>query len=259
MYDLKNKRFGRLTVMEFSENQGSSSPSNCRWKCRCDCGNETNVVAYALTGGGTQSCGCLRSEIMARLNARPMLEKGMRFGKLVTLGTFTRLKGLIRYNCECDCGKSTAVTKGNLVNGTTLSCGCLRSIDRRKEPGGVTSRNRVILTYKKTARNRNICFTLNEADLIRLFSGNCFYCGASPSNTAKDGLVEFTYNGIDRINSDIGYCIENCVSCCWTCNRMKGCLTHDEFLTKITQIFSKNNSYTEVEINEIGLRGMKGI
>ena len=40
-------------------------------------------------------------------------------------------------------------------------------------------------------------------------------------------------NGIDRINSDKGYTIDNCVPCCAQCNHMKLDYTTEEFLTKI--------------------------
>ena len=39
LIDLTGKRFGRLTVIERAENDKSGNPF---WKCKCDCGNETN-------------------------------------------------------------------------------------------------------------------------------------------------------------------------------------------------------------------------
>ena len=54
------KRFGRLTVIEFA---GISKTRKAMWICQCDCGNITQPIAgYSLRGGGTQSCGCLKSE-----------------------------------------------------------------------------------------------------------------------------------------------------------------------------------------------------
>jgi len=50
--DLTGKRFGRLVVMYYAGNQ--------RWHCRCDCGNETDVLTGRLNSGHTKSCGCLR-------------------------------------------------------------------------------------------------------------------------------------------------------------------------------------------------------
>ena len=51
--DLTDKKFGRLTVVEFaSVNKHGKS----MWKCRCECGNEIVVVGSHLTSGHTTSC-----------------------------------------------------------------------------------------------------------------------------------------------------------------------------------------------------------
>lgn len=53
--DIKNKKFGMLTAIEIiniSDNNGAL------WKCKCDCGNFTNVNISSLTNGSTVSCGC---------------------------------------------------------------------------------------------------------------------------------------------------------------------------------------------------------
>lgn len=55
--DLTNQRFGRLTAQEYVGGK--------RWKCTCDCGSESMVFAYQLTSGRSQSCGCLRAELMS--------------------------------------------------------------------------------------------------------------------------------------------------------------------------------------------------
>lgn len=55
--DLKDKRFGRLIVLErFGRH---SSDNRITWKCKCDCGNETVVKGKDLKIGKTKSCGCL--------------------------------------------------------------------------------------------------------------------------------------------------------------------------------------------------------
>jgi hypothetical protein len=42
--------------------------------------------------------------------------------------------------------------------------------------------------------------------------------------------ASYIYNGVDRVNNDFGYSIDNCVSCCKVCNRMKGKKTVAEFV-----------------------------
>lgn len=53
-----NKRFGRLTVIEFL---GTSNNQNF-WKCKCDCGNYTISSSARLNNGNKLSCGCLKSK-----------------------------------------------------------------------------------------------------------------------------------------------------------------------------------------------------
>ena len=67
--DLTGKRFGRLIVIEISEERRSNG--SCKWLCKCDCGNEKVIVGDYLKRGDVKSCGCLRTEI-----AKPILEKG---------------------------------------------------------------------------------------------------------------------------------------------------------------------------------------
>ena len=51
-------RFSRLTVIEYAGKRDGMH----RWKCRCDCGNETIVGQTPLQTGRTKSCGCLNRQ-----------------------------------------------------------------------------------------------------------------------------------------------------------------------------------------------------
>jgi hypothetical protein len=57
--DLTNQRFGRLLVIQETEQR--KNRSIC-WLCLCDCGNEKVVSSDYLVQGKTQSCGCLHIE-----------------------------------------------------------------------------------------------------------------------------------------------------------------------------------------------------
>lgn len=52
--DLTGLKFGKLTVVSFSDIKNGNS----RWLCRCDCGNEVKVFGFNLKTGNTTSCGC---------------------------------------------------------------------------------------------------------------------------------------------------------------------------------------------------------
>lgn len=58
--DLKDRRFGRLTVIEPTEKRSASG--SVIWRCQCDCGRETLQPASVLCLGGVTSCGCKRKE-----------------------------------------------------------------------------------------------------------------------------------------------------------------------------------------------------
>ena len=53
MFDLAGQRFGKLVVIE------KGGPRH--WKCRCDCGKETEASGYHLRIGKRKSCGCLKT------------------------------------------------------------------------------------------------------------------------------------------------------------------------------------------------------
>ena len=55
MKDLKGQKFGKLTVIEFSEIRSKYA----YWRCVCDCGREKIARGANLISGQTQSCGCL--------------------------------------------------------------------------------------------------------------------------------------------------------------------------------------------------------
>ena len=52
--DIANQRFGMLVALHEVESPDGKS----LWRCKCDCGNEKNVVKGYLTSGNTMSCGC---------------------------------------------------------------------------------------------------------------------------------------------------------------------------------------------------------
>lgn len=64
--DLRGRRFGRLTVLHQTENEGNQTA----WLCQCDCGNTVVVKSANLKRGKTESCGCLKSEHLGKVQDR---------------------------------------------------------------------------------------------------------------------------------------------------------------------------------------------
>ena len=73
-------------------------------------------------------------------------------------------------------------------------------------------------TYRKRhkAKFGNIKM-ISENEFLEITSHNCHYCGVAGPN------------GIDRIDSTIGYKKTNCVPCCKHCNYVKGNLQITDF------------------------------
>ena len=64
--DLTGKRFNRLTVIKRVKNRGNLT---C-WLCKCDCGNEVEVIGSNLKRGTTKSCGCYNHDILVKRNTK---------------------------------------------------------------------------------------------------------------------------------------------------------------------------------------------
>ena len=60
MKDLIGKKFNNLTVIKFSHKDNRLKPF---WLCKCECGNEKIIREDCFICGGTQSCGCILSNL----------------------------------------------------------------------------------------------------------------------------------------------------------------------------------------------------
>jgi len=61
--DLTGQQFGRLTVIKRVEND---KYDRTQWLCKCDCGHNIITKSYYLRSGDTQSCGCLKKELVSK-------------------------------------------------------------------------------------------------------------------------------------------------------------------------------------------------
>lgn len=174
---------------------------------------------------------------------------GQRFFRLVALRTSGRSKSRsLMWECLCDCGKTTYVSGSALRRGDIQSCGCYNP--RRTLPPGESGFNRLLSIYIASAKKRSLVFKLTDLEFEVLTRGNCFYCGIAPSATTQHPLLSnagkqnarYVYNGIDRVDNTKGYTIDNCVSCCTTCNLAKREKSTDQFLTWIRRIVAFRHS-----------------
>ncbi len=59
--NLKNQKFGRLTVIK--ETKKRNSCEHVVWLCKCDCGEIREISSHSLKSKNTTSCGCYHKEI----------------------------------------------------------------------------------------------------------------------------------------------------------------------------------------------------
>lgn len=188
---------------------------------------------------------------------------GKKYGKLTvidfshttTIQQKDRLRVKYWFNCNCDCGNTTLVTKTCLVSkiGGTRSCGCSKingwkiSAAKQKgiarpfmqKPDGISIVHSSYLAYKAGSLKREIPFILPEEEFTTLTTRNCHYCNSEPKIFKKsDSFTTRKMNGIDRINSSLGYTIDNCVPCCKICNYMKQELSEVEFYEHMEKILT---------------------
>lgn len=86
--------------------------------------------------------------------------------------------------------------------------------------------------YQYSAIQRQKEFDLSTTTFRRLIHSKCYYCGVEPKQVHNEML----YNGIDRLDNDQGYNIDNCLACCKVCNRGKGDMSSSEYTTHLTRI-----------------------
>ena len=52
-------KYGKLTVLKYA---GLNKTGQALWECKCDCGNNTQVLGINLRNGNSRSCGCIKSK-----------------------------------------------------------------------------------------------------------------------------------------------------------------------------------------------------
>lgn len=135
------------------------------------------------------------------------------------------------------CCKELSIENFNGIKGITLTCNICRTsnkiqdLKRDKANRNKLERERVYYNYTKWAKNRNLDFNIERTDFENLIKMNCYYCNI---------LQENGMNGLDRIDPNIGYTKENCVSCCQMCNYIKMKDDIDDFKNRIEHILIYN-------------------
>ena len=146
---------------------------------------------------------------------------GQRFARLTVISLVGRAKnrqGL--WQCMCDCGQKTIVTRGNLTSGGIRSCGCLKRDVPKKIIHGATRNRQITGLYSVWRTMRARCYSpssisypyygfrgITVCDRWRFGESSksgyeCFLADMGPRPSPQ--------HSIDRINNNGNYEPSNC-------------------------------------------------
>lgn len=175
--DYTGKKFGKLTVIEEAENKGRRT---C-WSCKCECGNFCIVKTDELRSRDTESCGCLRKDLLF------VDITGKKFGYLTALRCLKMKKNATTYlwECRCECGNFCIIDGNPLRSLHTKSCGCIRPDDVRLEQAkerffsniektdtcwiwkGLYHKEYGLLFYKRHIKAHRFSYMIHKGHLIK--------------------------------------------------------------------------------------------
>lgn len=147
---------------------------------------------------------------------------GQTFGRLFVLQRHfpNGPQGQPMWECRCECGNVVVTWGQSLRRKESRSCGCLHaeSIAKSNSLPPYRSTYNVLCSSAKRAHK---VMKLTFKQFMSFVGKPCFYCGtklAWPEHNAKNGYKGYH---LDRKNTLLGYTVNNCVACCWRCNRAK--------------------------------------
>lgn len=143
--------------------------------------------------------------------------------------------GYSLWEMACDCGNTIVRTCQKLTVAKPIrSCGC--------GPRGRTPRqSHLEALFKKhrlNAISRGLSFELDAETHRNLVLSACAYCGAEPIDRPHPYMkVRITSNTIDRVDSTMGYTLDNCVAACAICNTAKMSMSLDQFRAWVGRVY----------------------
>lgn len=211
---LEGKKFNKLLVLEFTNIKDNSSGS-FYYKCLCDCGNITYATNNQLTTGAKKSCGCLKQELLKKIQQDRVINlTGKTFGKLTVLNQDKKEPKSghgVYWKCKCECGGVVSVSSYNLIHGLTKSCGCLCSSGEYKTIQLLITNNIPYETQKtyddclgNTGRQLRFDFFINNSFLLEIDGKQHYHYDNVGWNTEEN-----FYKTKERDNIKNEYCFKN--------------------------------------------------
>lgn len=164
------------------------------------CGEESERPYSIITHELNESCGCSQKQKWATSKI------GKRFGRLIVRYSVGVKNRENYWFCDCDCGGIAVVKNGPLVQGHTMSCGCLRTLVATKHGQGAPGRKTLAYVSYQSMLNR--CFNPNTPNFERYGGRGITICERW---LGSDGFIHFFEDmgprpkgkTLDRIDNDL--------------------------------------------------------
>ena len=186
---------------------------------------------------------------------------GKRYGRLLVIsyaGKTTHRDHT--WHCLCDCGGTKIVRGGNLASNKSRSCGCLQREFLAKNGarfGLEEDRELALLKQQYSHLKKRHKLKKWNGDVLPFQSfvkkakSPCKYCGIKYSKEIEDRFNEsrnkkrlsdyvLKVNGLDRVDSDLGYTDANTSPCCTVCNFAKRTMPVQEFYAWLKRVCAHN-------------------
>lgn len=202
--ELTDKRIGTWQVGDLFQDGARK-----KYHCVCSvCHRESNIRVEKFSNGNIPGCRCRGRDLAGKTVGR--WKVGDRFQK----------NGKTWYHCTCECGTKRDIIKSSLLQGGSLSCGCLRDDTKHqnvpdltgKTFGLLTVQNKVIKNHKTYWNCLCACGNTKEVKTNNLVCGLIKSCGCkmdvgekirtSLSPLCQDGTYLPTVTNLDHINKN---------------------------------------------------------
>ncbi len=185
------------------------------------------------------------------------LQVGEVYGRLTLLAKSDtdgqRSKGTHqRWTFRCSCGNVKVTRPYFVVKGRTTSCGCYnrevtsKPKPERRLPNGLAAAKQLWHGYVRGAKMRGLVFEISFEDFLIITKLPCRYCSEKPFNYTKSQSTyrdQYLHNGIDRVDNEIGYTLNNCAACCKICNNAKKEMTVEDFEAWIDKLVATRSRF----------------
>lgn len=230
---MKNKLLGKHKEFKLLNTFSEKKETYTRYFYNCECVQCGEKRTLSQSDANTGIC----TKCKTQKTINNVIGKTINTYKVLE---FSHKKNTLNfYKCECVKCKNISIVNRTLIENNKSCKFCRKHGSEATEQAQI---NFIVDQYKRGAKQRNLEYDLTEEQFKTLISNNCYYCNSEPKpkkyRNSKTKTKTISYNGIDRINSNIGYNLVNCVSCCEMCNRMKMAYSQKDFLDQVKKIYN---------------------